>query len=471
MPSTLPGLSVRARIAALALIPVVGFGAYAVTYVSSERDGSVAFETVRVSAHLTETSLAFKNAVGAMRNVALAFAARPRQSLSAEFFANNRQAIENLIAIESMLGTGTDEVASARQELAALSERFAAIDLAQSQLGFSAHEGVRLALSNAAGRLDQAIEKDLAGSPAADRDALKVPLLGMRRSEAEYRLDGHDDLHGLFAKDQQAFVTRLAALDIPEARKAELKRQLDAYRQSFDAWAAGVGHMLPTIAEVATETEELLPLADRLVRRATERTGAARVALETAQARTRHIIVAVGFAIVALGLLLSWWIGRGITRPLLGLGRAMEQLAEGDTSVTVPAVGEGDEIGRMARTVLVFRDNALERERLSAMQRESSRTRERRVETIAVTIAGFERSVALALANLRTASQRLETSATGLTGAADAMSTETRSAEDRTVAASENVASAAGSAEELAGSISEIAHQADRSRMVATQAV
>jgi len=43
----LPALSVRARIAALALIPVVGFGANAVTYMSSEHEVAAAFEGVR----------------------------------------------------------------------------------------------------------------------------------------------------------------------------------------------------------------------------------------------------------------------------------------------------------------------------------------------------------------------------------------------------------------------------------------
>jgi methyl-accepting chemotaxis protein len=244
-----------------------------------------------------------------------------------------------------------------------------------------------------------------------------------------------------------------------------------AYAEAFAAWIASAAQMHPALAIINMDTYDLLPAADKIIANATERAGAARAALAQSQAWTRHIIVAVGFAVVGLGLLLSWLIGRSVTRPLTGLGRAMHLLADGDTSVVVPAVEDKDEIGRMARTVLVFRDYAKERERLSAIQEDSSRTRERRGEAIAATIRGFEDSVAQALGNLRAASRKLETTSTALNGAADAVSAEARTAKERAVAASQNVASAAGSAEELAGSIGEIAAQAEKSTKVAGHAV
>ena len=43
-------------------------------------------------------------------------------------------------------------------------------------------------------------------------------------------------------------------------------------------------------------------------------------------------LVAAVIAMVALGLGLSWLIGRSITRPLNGLASVMKRLADGDTS-------------------------------------------------------------------------------------------------------------------------------------------
>jgi methyl-accepting chemotaxis protein len=93
----------------------------------------------------------------------------------------------------------------------------------------------------------------------------------------------------------------------------------------------------------------------------------------------------------------------------------------------------------MARTVLVFRDTMLERERLAADQSAANHARERRGEKIAATITRFESSVDKVLAKVREASQRLEVTATQLNSAADEVSAEARTAEQRVGVASGNV--------------------------------
>jgi methyl-accepting chemotaxis protein len=56
--------------------------------------------------------------------------------------------------------------------------------------------------------------------------------------------------------------------------------------------------------------------------------------------------------------------GRIITRPLTGMTKAMRHLADGDRTIEVPAQDRLDEIGEMAKAVLVFRDAAVENARL-----------------------------------------------------------------------------------------------------------
>src|SRR5207244_7228644 len=166
---------------------------------------------------------------------------------------------------------------------------------------------------------------------------------------------------------------------------------------------------------------------------------AASSALAASRLRTKNIIAFVGIAAVLIGLGLSWLIGRSITRPLNGLADVMKRLAAGDTSARIPATRSTDEIGAMARTVIVFRDNMIERERLAADQTEANRARERRSDSIASTIVTFRGSVQQALSKLRGAAKQLETSSTKLNAAADAVSTEARTAESRVGAASQNV--------------------------------
>jgi methyl-accepting chemotaxis protein len=204
---------------------------------------------------------------------------------------------------------------------------------------------------------------------------------------------------------------------------------------------------------------------------ARERSSLQSLMLSTSQQRTKAIIVWVGCAVVLLGLIFSWWIGRSITRPLNGLAQAMKRLAAGDTSARLPATQAKDELGEMARTVVVFRDTMIERERLAANEADANRDRENRGEVIAATITRFEMSVDQALAKVRQAAERLEVTSTRLNGAADSVSAEARDAEERVGVASGNVTAAASSVEELAASIGEIAGQAHRSTEVASRAV
>ena len=68
-------------------------------------------------------------------------------------------------------------------------------------------------------------------------------------------------------------------------------------------------------------------------------------------------------ALLAAGLMLGIVIvqvRRSVSRPLLDLGQTMLDLAANDTGVTIGHTERTDEIGEMARAVMVFRGNAIE---------------------------------------------------------------------------------------------------------------
>ena len=77
--------SVRSRLIVLSLIPVVGFVAIAVAYLSSERAVDAAFESVQQSSHLSEASRAFKEALSTMQSRAKDFVAQPQPGLVSRF--------------------------------------------------------------------------------------------------------------------------------------------------------------------------------------------------------------------------------------------------------------------------------------------------------------------------------------------------------------------------------------------------
>jgi methyl-accepting chemotaxis protein len=239
----------------------------------------------------------------------------------------------------------------------------------------------------------------------------------------------------------------------------------------FAEWIKTIGRVDPPVALIDHNTKAMMPVAGKLMHSTRARTDAASAALTASQRHTRNIIAGVGLASVVIGLIFSWLIGRSIAHPLNGLADAMKRLAAGDTSAGIPATHSSDEIGAMARTVIVFRDNIIERDRLTAAQTETAREREQRSQSVAGAIVAFRTSIRQALANLRNTARQLETSSADLNNAADAVKTESRTAEGRVGAASQNVTSAASSVEELAASIGEIASQAAKSTEVAARAV
>ena len=109
------------------------------------------------------------------------------------------------------------------------------------------------------------------------------------------------------------------------------------------------------------------------------------------------LAAAMGLAIAAIFL-----VNRRVVRPLNGLAGAMKRLADGDPAVTIPHADRRDEIGEMAGTVAVFRDNAAERQRLERQgeddrrrtdaerqAREAERTRDSgRVQEAVASLAG-----------------------------------------------------------------------------------
>jgi len=80
------------------------------------------------------------------------------------------------------------------------------------------------------------------------------------------------------------------------------------------------------------------------------------------------VAVAFGAGLVSLliGLALSFLITRSIKQPIVNLTQVMDSLAKGDLTVSAPNTSEPNEIGEMARSVMVFKDNGVERQRLEA---------------------------------------------------------------------------------------------------------
>lgn len=462
----------RARIVVLALIPVIGFLANGITYVASEGEVGHSFATVNRSRELADASRDFKIAVSDMRIAVKDFAARPHGTLIEVFTQSQSDANKSLDVIQRSIGDNhADDIAALRDSLKELKKNFDNLVAQQRLLGFGEENGLSKQLDDAGNAIERAINDDLNWLAESDARKLMLALLTMRHYEAEYRLNASELMRQLFVAGYHQFTATFANVDGTPEMKSKLSDKVKRYADTFAKWIEISDRAYPLRALIDIDSQNMLPRADAIIKSANATAENASAVLSASQTRTRLGIIAVGIAMVALGLGLSWLIGRSITRPLNGLAAVMKRLADGDTSARIPATKARDEIGDMARTVIVFRDTMIERERLAASQSEAAEAREQRSSAIATTIELFKNSVESALAKLRAASMKLEMTSSDLNKAADTVSSEASTAERRVSAASENVSAAAGSVEELAASIGEIASQAAKSTDVAARAV
>jgi len=465
-------VSVRTRIIIIAVIPVLGFLANGIAFMTAQSESEAAFRSAHDSAEVAEASREFKMALTAMRMSAKEFAAHPSYEDVTAFALAHDNAIRFLEAMAGASGIAKKgEIAAMQAKVATLKDSFSGLIRTQELVGFSENEGLRQKLVAAGRAAERMIVENLAALSETNFQQLLISLATMRLNEAQYRNTREENFRQRFADEFLEFNAAFDAADGLADAKERLNRQVQTYIDTFSEWALAASRVRPWVASIDSSSEQMLPDADRIIASARTRADAAATMLAVSQAWTRQVIILVGCGAVLIGLGFSWLIGRSITRPLDGLAQAMTRLAAGDTSARIPATKARDELGAMARTVIVFRDTMIERERLAESQAAANRERENRGEVIAATITRFEMSVDQALSRVREAAGRLESTSTELNSAADTVSSEARTAEARVGTASGNVTSAASSVEELAASIGEIAGQAHRSTEVASRAV
>jgi len=167
----------------------------------------------------------------------------------------------------------------------------------------------------------------------------------------------------------------------------------------------------------------------------------------------------------------SFLIIRSIVRPMDRLNHAMGVLAAGRTDVALPEAERADEIGAMARAVLVFRDNAVARADLEAGQEADRAQKMRRAEMLNGLIGGFEGSITGVVTGIGGAATQLQTTARAMTETATQTAGQSSTAAAAAEEASVNVGTVAAAAEQLGSSVQEISRQVDGSATLARAAV
>jgi methyl-accepting chemotaxis protein len=182
-------------------------------------------------------------------------------------------------------------------------------------------------------------------------------------------------------------------------------------------------------------------------------------------------LAGLGGVILLLTLVVAWLVDRDIRGGLAALTGAMDRLAHGDLAVAVPATERGDEVGTMARALLVFKDSGVEHERLEAEQKQSAaRAETERREAVLHVAREFETEVAGIAHGVTGGVTRLEAGAKTVAGSVEQTGQEVSAAAAASEEASAHVQSVASAAEELSASIAEVAGQVGKAAGIARDA-
>ncbi|WP_213771964.1 methyl-accepting chemotaxis protein [Bradyrhizobium sp. dw_78] len=180
----------------------------------------------------------------------------------------------------------------------------------------------------------------------------------------------------------------------------------------------------------------------------------------------------IGLCGLAIAGVAAFWLGRGMVKPLARTCEVMDDLTKGNFASDVPFVDLKNEIGRMARSLQVFRDHLIETARLRTEQEEmKSRAVEDRRAVLARIADEFEHSIGGVIRGTAAAADELQNSASSMSEIAEGTTGQSAKVAAAAEQTASNVQTVAASAEQLSSSIKEIARQVTQSTSIAQNAV
>ncbi len=180
----------------------------------------------------------------------------------------------------------------------------------------------------------------------------------------------------------------------------------------------------------------------------------------------------VGGVILVVLLCAAWRIEQDITQSIERLKATMEQLAGGDPDTHVPDTARGDEVGGMARALLIFREHISNEQKVAVVQSaERQRAELEKQSALAGMGDRIESETAGALGLIRKSTAAMSATADEMSASADRTGGSAERAAAAAAQALANAQSVAGATEQLSASIREIGAQVTQSALVVERAV
>ncbi|WP_417819397.1 methyl-accepting chemotaxis protein [Terasakiella sp.] len=403
------------------------------------------------------------------------FIAHPNEAKAETFNRLNHELDQSLKTLESLV-----KDKSIIQQLDAhqkeIDQLFNQLKESLTILGYNEKEGQRGKLRNAVHSIETEL-KDIQvksiGTTLDIANQLTIKMLMMRRHEKDYIIRGNREKYlGRVNKRAAEFREILAPAPFTDTIKEKLDTLLSTYVQELSTYAETKENLF----QIKSKFEDHISQSGvKLATFAQQADNTAQTALMEAQSARNemqlNLLIGALFAI-SLMTILGLSIARIIVSGLKSSVRNLIRLEKGDTTIEVVNTDLQNEIGEMARALLVFRDNLMETQQLREerkLQKQQSEIEQRAA--LANLANSFETDVGNVIQTVTSAVTQLQVASTQMAQTARHTTVKTREVAFAANEASQNVQTVASASEELSSSIHEISRQVATSSTVSERAV
>jgi methyl-accepting chemotaxis protein len=179
----------------------------------------------------------------------------------------------------------------------------------------------------------------------------------------------------------------------------------------------------------------------------------------------------LGLVAIALGIVAAFFIGRLISGAIGTVVLRMQDLAAGNLDIEITGSDRKDELGDMARALLIFQENGREKVRMQAEQEQQAEHAEaEKRRTMNEMADGFEASVNEVVAGVSSAAEQMVGLAQLLTQSAERAGERSTAVAAASEEASTNVETVAAASEEMTNSIAEVSQRVGQSATMTDEA-
>lgn len=298
-------------------------------------------------------------------------------------------------------------------------------------------------------------------------NGIVVEVYTLRLNQKDFMLNGDQNFLQLYDLGLSKLSNSVKASFLNASQKQIITESIEDYKIKFFAWSQARDVFNREANKLSEIYDGFSPKIENMISVFTLKSSEATSRRVKFQVDTNLFLFTFVIVTGVLITFISLLIANNIAQKIKQLSLRMKSLADGDTKEEIPNISLRNEIGDMANSLLVFRDNAIARVNAESERKKFNENELCKALYIKDLIKNFQQISSFNINQVNLASSRLEEMSKKLNHSATDMQSQSQIVAKNVQDTSVNVTSAASATEEMVASISEIAEQASNSTSIA----